>query len=274
MEKEYSVLMSVYAKENPEYLDKSIKSMIIQSIKPKDFVIVKDGSLTKELDNVIEKYRVEKPELFQVIALENNVGLGPALAVGIQNTKCELVARMDSDDISAPTRCEEELVIFDQHPDLGIVGTFEAEFIDDPKEVVSIHKVPEQSDSIYHFMKRRCALLHPTVMYKKSMVLSCGNYRSVRLYEDYDLFARMVLGHNVKSYNIQKPLYFIRISRDFYKRRGGIKYARTVLGFKYNMLRKGYMSFGDFFISGIGQALVCLLPNGLRQFVYMKLLRK
>ena len=181
MEKSYSVLMSVYAKEKPEYLDKSIRSMIDQSIRPMDFVIVKDGPLTTELDAVIEKYDNENPGLFQIIALETNGGLGPALAIGIQKAKYELVARMDSDDISAPTRCEEELAVFEQLPELDVVGTFEAEFINDPEDAVAIHKVPEQSDSIYKFMKRRCALLHPTVMYKKTAVISSGNYHSVPL---------------------------------------------------------------------------------------------
>ena len=274
MEKRYSVLMSVYKKENPEYLDKSIRSMMDQSVKPADFVIVKDGPLTVELDAIIDKYTALFPELFQIIALEKNGGLGPALATGIQKAKYEIVARMDSDDISAPTRCEEELAILDLYPDLGVVGTFEAEFIDNPSEVVSIHRVPEDSDAIYRFMKRRCALLHPTVMYKKDAVISSGNYHSVHLYEDYDLFARMILEHKIKSYNIQKPLYYIRISEDFYKRRGGIKYARTVLKFKYCMLKKGYMSIWDFIVSGVGQAIVCILPNSVRKYIYMKLLRK
>ena len=274
MEKLYSVLMSVYKRENPAYLEGSIRSMLEQSLPPADFVIVKDGPLTVELDAVIEKYRGERPELFQVIALEKNGGLGPALAAGIQYTKYELVARMDSDDYSAPTRCEEELDVFAQDPELGAVGCFEAEFFDTPAEVASVHRVPETNDEIYEFMKRRCALLHPTVMYKKSAVLSSGNYRSVPLYEDYDLFARMVLEHKVKSYNIQKPLYYIRISRDFYKRRGGAKYARTVLQFKYGMLKKHYTSFADFMVSGVGQACVCVMPNSVRKMIYMKFLRK
>lgn len=274
MEKMYSVLMSVYKKEKPEYLDKSINSMMEQTIKPADFVIVKDGPLTNELDAIIEKYMDKYPDLFQIVALETNGGLGPALAKGIKQTRFELVARMDSDDISAPSRCEEELKVFEEHPELGIVGTFEGEFLHTPREIVSIHRVPEDNDSIYHFMKRRCALLHPTVMYKKSAVISSGNYHSVHLYEDYDLFARMVLENKVISYNIQKTLYYIRISEDFYKRRGGLKYAKTVLKFKYGMLKKGYMSFADFIVSGIGQAVVCMLPNRLRKIVYMKLLRK
>ena len=123
-------------------------------------------------------------------------------------------------------------------------------------------------------MRRRCSILHPTVMYKKSSVIACGNYHSVMLYEDYDLFARMVLEYDVKSYNIQESLYYIRTSEDFFKRRGGIKYAKTVLKFKWGQFKKGYMSIMDFCISGIGQAFVCILPNSLRKWFYLKFLRK
>lgn len=112
------------------------------------------------------------------------------------------------------------------------------------------------------------------VMYKKSAVLKSGNYQSVLLYEDYDLFARMVLEYHIKSYNIPEPLYYIRTSEDFFKRRGGIKYAKTVLKFKWGQYRKGYMSLMDFCISGLGQAFVCVLPNSLRKIFYMKFLRK
>ena len=138
---------------------------------------------------------------------------------------------------------------------------------------VSVHRVPETHDEITKFMRRRCAILHPTVMYKKSAVIRSGNYHSVPLYEDYDLFARMVLEYNVRSYNIQENLYYIRTSEEFFKRRGGLKYARTVLNFKWNQHKKGYMSLTDFCISGLGQAFVCVLPNTLRKAVYLKLLR-
>lgn len=273
-DKRYTVLMSVYIKEKKEYLEESIKSMLNQTIAPSEFIIVKDGPLTKELDSVIEKFCKEYPGLFNIITNENNMGLGPALAKGIIASKNELIARMDSDDISVNNRCEKQLKIFKNDPSVEMVGTFEAEFIGDKSNVVSIHRVPETHNDIAKFMRRRCAVLHPTVMYKKSAVIRSGNYRSVPLYEDYDLFARMVLEHNVQSYNIQENLYYIRTSEDFFKRRGGMKYARTVLKFKWGQYKKGYMTLIDFCLSGLGQAFVCILPNYLRKVTYLRFLRK
>ena len=120
-----------------------------------------------------------------IIVNETNLGLGPALAKGIENSKNELIARMDSDDYVVSTRCERQLEKFREDPKLGMVGSYEAEFVDDIDNVISIHRVPSENDEIERFMHRRCSVLHPTVMYKKSAVLKSGNYQSVLLYEDY-----------------------------------------------------------------------------------------
>lgn len=269
----YTVLMSVYIKEKAEYLNLSIQSMLKQTVPPSEFIIVKDGPLTGELEAVINKFDSDNPGLFKIISIETNVGLGPALAMGLMESSFELIARMDSDDFSVKERCEKQLLKFEMNPDIEIVGSFEAEFIDDLDNIISIHRVPETHEEIKSFMKKRCALLHPTVMYKKSAVIKSGNYQPVWLYEDYDLFARMILEHDVKSFNLQEPLYYIRTSEDFFKRRGGIHYLKTVLKFKWGQLRKGHMSFADFCISGMGQAFVCLLPNSLRKAFYIKILR-
>ena len=247
--------------------------MLNQTISPNEFVLVEDGPLTSELEKVIEKHVSNNPNLFKIIKNKENLGLGLSLKKGINAAKNEWIARMDSDDYSIPTRCEQQLQFIEKNPEYEMVGSFESEFIDTINNVVSIHKVPKKAEQIKQFMHRRCAVLHPTVMYKKSAVIRSGNYRSVPLYEDYDLFSRMVLEYNVKTYNIQKSLYYIRTSPDFYKRRGGVKYAKTVLRFKWNQHIKGYMSLTDFIISGLGQACVCILPNSLRKMFYMKVLR-
>lgn len=269
----YSVLMSVYYKEKPEWLRISIESMLSQSVSPDEFVIVKDGILTRELEEVINEYERKYPLLFNVISLEKNVGLGLALKTGILNCRNELIARMDSDDYSLPDRCLRQLEVFQKNSDIEAVGCFEGEFENEVDNVVTIHKVPETSEEIEAFMKRRCALLHPTVMYKKSAILGCGNYQNVPLYEDYDLFMRLVIEYKAKSYNIQEPLYLLRINDNFFKRRGGFKYMITAAKFKKRQFNKGYISLMDFVISAGSQAIVCLLPNTVRRAVYLNFLR-
>ena len=181
---------------------------------------------------------------------------------------------MDSDDYAVRDRCEKQLKLFKDDPSLEMVGSYEAEFIGDIDNVVSIHKVPETDAEIRQFMRRRCAVLHPTVIYNKSSVLKSDNYHDVRLYEDYDLFARMIFESNAKCYNIQEELYFIRTSEDFFDRRGGFSYAITAVKYKWGQYKKDHMSIVDFCISGFGQAFVSVLPNKLRRIFYMKLLRR
>lgn len=271
--REYSVLMSVYYKENPEWLKFSIESMLNQTISPADFVIVEDGKLPEELEKVIKFYEKKYENLFHIIRLEKNQGLGLALNRGIQECKCEYVARMDSDDYSYPTRIEEEFEIFDDNPEFGMVGTNVEEFYENITNVISLVELPKEQEEIVKFSKTRCPFRHPTLLYKKSEVISAGNYRDFYLCEDYDLYIRMIRNGCV-CYNIQKPLVSMRIGKDFYKRRGGIKYLKTMLEFKTLQLKEGYFSFGNYLKGCIAHTVVCLMPNGVRKFIYVNLLRK
>lgn len=274
MEIKFSVLMSVYYKEKPEWLEFSLSSVLDQTLLPNEIVIVKDGPIDDELNLVIDEYSNKNPELFKVYSLNKNVGLGPALNYGMKQCQYDLIARMDSDDYIVPERFEKQLSIYKENPEYAIVGSYSAEFTDDINEVVAIHSVPQHDGDIKKFMRRRCGILHATVIYRKSAVLKCGGYHDVHLFEDYDLFMRMTREYNMKAYNIQESLYYTRVNKDFYKRRGGMDYMKTILSFKWNQFKKANIGLVDFIISGLGQAVVCVLPNSIREFIYIKVLRR
>lgn len=273
MEKKYSVLMSVYHKENPTWFDESIKSMFEQTIKPNEFVLVEDGPLTKELYDVVEKYKTKYPKEFKVVAIEKNVGLGPALRRGVEECSNEYIARMDSDDYSMPQRIEKEFEVFERHPDIGMVGTNVSEFIDSINNVICNVILPETNEEIIKFSKRRCPFRHPSIMYKKSEVVNAGNYREYYLCEDYDMWLRMIR-NGCKCYNIQDIYVYMRIGEDFYKRRGGHKYFKSIKRFKKEQLENGYFTKMEYLKTIVPHAIVCYMPNGLRDFVYKKFLRK
>ena len=273
IERKYSVLMSVYFKEKPEWLKYSIESMLNQTIFPDEFVIVKDGPLTDELDEVIENFQKEYPKLFKIIELKQNGGLGPALERGILECNNEFIARMDSDDYSVPNRIEKQFEIYDKNPELGLVGSNVDEFINDINNVSCHVILPEKHEDIYKFSKQRCPFRHPSLLYKKSEVLAAGNYRKFYLCEVYYLYVR-ILRNGCKCYNIQDVLVFMRIGENFYKRRGGWKYMKTVLKFKNEQLKIGYFTIGDYLKSTIPHIIVCLMPNGMRDYVYRNFLRK
>lgn len=270
---DYSVLMSVYYKEKTEWLRQSIESMLNQTKCTNDFVIVKDGKLTEKLDEIISEYCKKYPDIFHVIELKENVGLGPALAIGLKECKNELVARMDSDDISVKQRCEKQINKFIEDPTIDIIGSSIAEFVGDTNNVQAYRILPETNEKIRKYARRRNPFGHPSVMFKKSKVLEAGNYRSYYLCEDYDMWIRMI-EKNAKCYNFQEILVYMRIGEDFYKRRGGIKYLKSILKFKKEQYKKGFYSRKDYIISSGTHIVICLMPNKIRDIFYKKVLRR
>lgn len=272
MEK-YTVLMSVYFKELPNRLEESINSMLEQSISPDEILLLEDGPLTKELYETIEKYKNNK--IIKVVSFEKNRGLGPVLADGVVLARNKLVARMDTDDISEKDRCEKQLKIFEKNPELAIVGGGVREFLnDDITDVVSKRNMPETYEEIYKYAHTRSPFAHPTVMFNKEKIIEAGNYRKCDLFEDYDLWVR-ILQKEFKCYNIQEKLVNMRVSKEFYARRGGWSYLKKIIKFKYDFYKnKKFYSLKDFIVSTSAHTVVCLLPGKLRYKVYIKLLRK
>lgn len=269
----YSVLMPLYKNDNPTWLKLAIDSILNQTIPPDEFVIVVDGSISDELRDIVENYKKEKEDLFKIYYFEQNRGLGKTLADGVKFCRNELIVRMDADDFSVPERCEKQLKVFEECPDLDVIGSNVDEFIGDITNVVAKVKLPQTNDDMKDFAKRRCPVRHPTLMYKKSKVLGSGNYRDYRHAQDYDLIVHMFLA-GCKMQNIQEVLVYMRVSENFYERRGGWNQAKLILRLKKEFLDCGFYSLTDFIISGMGNAAVCLLPNKVRKVFYLKVLRK
>ena len=266
--KKYSVLMSLYKKENPEYLKFAIDSMLNQSVKPDEIVMVEDGPLTPELYAVLDSY----PILHRV-RNKTNLGLGLALNVGLKECRNELVARMDTDDCSKPDRCEKQLARFLEKPYLSIVGSHIDEFVDDISNVVSQRIVPTTSEGIYSFAKKRSAFNHPTVMYSKTAVLENNGYSDLKRNQDVDLFGRMQFA-GYKAENIDEALLWFRSSDELAKRRKSWQNTWSYIATIRKFWKMGYSSFADYAMVGIAQTGMYLMPVKLQNFVYKKFLRK
>lgn len=273
MYEKYSVLMSVYYKENPRYLQESIDSMLNQTIKPDQIVMVKDGPLTNELEEVLNKYEMEFPNIFECVTLEENKGLGVALNIGLKRCRNNLVARMDTDDISKPYRCERQLNEFKMNKKLGIVGCTVEEFIEDKNKIVSKRVLPEEHNEICKFATRRNPFNHPTVMFKKELIKAVGGYKELHFFEDYFLWIRM-LHKGIESKNIQEGLLLMRVNNELYSRRGGMNYFINSIRLRIIMYRMKFSSCKDLLIGVVGHGIVCLLPNRIRKKIYINLLRK
>ena len=269
----YSVLMSVYYKENSEYLKQAIESIQAQTFPTDDFVLVCDGPLNQELDSVIKKKQQEMKNILNVVRLKKNAGLGNALNKGIQQCKNELVARMDSDDISYPDRCEKQLMVFNTYPEISVCSGIVEEFATNPKVVESRRVAPETQEEIREFAKVRNPFNHPCVMYKKPDVEAVGSYKDFYLLEDYYLWVRMIMA-GYQGYNLQEPLLHMRAGTDMYMRRGGLKYAKTQEKLFRFMKNNGFISKGQYIKNCVIRGESSLAPNWLRKFVFEKVLRK
>ena len=268
----YSVLMSVYAMDTPEYLELAIDSMLNQTAKPEQFVIVQDGLLPESIDRMICKYKSNQPELFTIIKLETNGGLANALNIGLQACRNELVARMDADDISLPQRCEKELKKFSENPDLVICGCNIDEFYDIPQNVKTSRVVPAEYKDILRFMRRRQPFNHPTVIYKKSKVIEAGGYPQLRRKEDFDLFSRM-LSKGCYAQNVDESLYLYRANEANYARRKSWVNTKSAIGvYKLHYCRKG-CNLLDFFIVSTAEIVFWIMPVSMMSYISDRLLR-
>ena len=270
--KKYSVLMSLYKKEKPEYLNLAIQSMIDQTVRPDEIVIVKDGHITNELKTVLDDYQSKYPALFNIVGYEKNRGLGLALNYGLKHAKNELIARMDTDDIAKPERCEKHLRMFSDNQTLSIVGAYVDEFYSTPNEIVSVRVVPTTHDAIYEFAKRRSAFNHPAVMYKKSAVLGVGGYSDLRRNQDVDLFGRMLFS-GCKAANVGESLLWFRSNDALAKRRKSWENTKSYIDTIKKFWKMGYSSFGDYMMVAVAQTGMFLCPAKLQHWIYKKFLR-
>lgn len=266
--KKYSVLMSLYRKEKPEYLRLALDSMLNQTVTPDEIVLVEDGPLTDELYAVLDEY----PMLHR-IKNEKNLGLGLALNVGLKECRNELVARMDTDDCSKPERCEKQLARFEDKPYLAIVGSHIDEFVGDISNVVSQRVVPTSSEEIYNYAKKRSAFNHPVVMYSKTAVLGNRGYADLKRNQDVDLFGRMQYA-GYKAENIDEALLWFRSSDELARRRKSWQNTWSYIATIRKFWKMGYSSFLDYVIVGLAQIGMYLMPIKMQIFVYKRLLRK
>ncbi|MCR4660682.1 MAG: glycosyltransferase [Clostridia bacterium] len=265
----FSVLLSLYIKENPDYFKASIDSILKQTLLPNEIVIVLDGPITEELNNILEEYC--KNPIFKVIRLENNVGLGLALKTGVENCSYDIIARMDTDDICREDRFEKQIAFLVNNR-YDAIGSNTAEFMDSLDNIIDTRIMPETSEQIKDYSRERNPFVHPSVVFYKSAVLEVGNYRSKYLCEDYDLWTRLI-ENGFKLYNIQENLVYMRISKDFYKRRGGLKYCKHLVDFKKELYKRNYMTRKQYLKTKTATIVSSIIPTALRKRIYTHFLR-
>ena len=268
----FTVLLSVYFKEQPKFLTQSLDSIFHQSLLPNEIILVIDGPLTTELENIIYDYENRYP-ILKVVRLKKNLGLGIALNEGLKHCSYDLIARMDTDDIACYDRFEKQVSFMVEHPDIDACSSWIYEFEGSINNVTSIKKLPEFNEEIRKYAKYRNPFNHPVVMFRKEAVINAGGYKHFFLFEDYYLWVRMIMNGS-KLYNIQESLLYFRFTPEMIKRRGGWKYFKSEIRLQKEFHNMGFIGLSTLLYNTSIRIIIRMIPNIFREFIYRKFLRK
>ena len=263
----FSVLVSIYNKEKPEWFREALDSIFAQTLQPYEIVLVEDGPLTPELYEVIDEYQSRFP-IFNIVKNETNLGLGMALRKGVEASKTEYLMRMDTDDIIPPCRFEHQMKKIEEGYD--VVSCWAQLFMGSFDNVIAVKTRPEKHDDIVKLAHKRSPICHAGTLFRKSAVLKAGNYLHYKLYEDYHLVIRLIMS-GAKFYNMQEVLYYVRTTPEQMDRRSGFNYLKTELAFFKEFHRKGFFTTGDFFKNCIIRSIARLAPSSLRSKVLTRI---
>jgi len=264
--------MSTYYNDNPIHLKEALDSIFHQTYPPSEVVLVEDGILTKKLYEVLDIYIERYKGIFKRVKINKNSGLGNALNIGLNNCSFELVARMDSDDICVRDRFEKQYNFLINNPNVAVLGTIVEEFNKKIGDLSILRKSPCDYLKILKYSKFRNPFNHPTVMFRKNMILKADSYESVPFFEDYYLWIKL-LNNGVLIQNLNEPLLYFRIGNDLISRRSGFRYLKNEFNFLLKIYKIGFINFHELVINIILKSPIRLCPNFFILFIYKNVLR-
>lgn len=272
----YSVLMSVYAKVDVEALKLSVGSMVNQTYKPDQIIIVWDGPVGQELKDVVEYFSSHNPGMFTIVDLKENHGLAYALNAGMKVARNDLVARMDSDDYSLPERCQKQVAEFEKRPGLVLLGTQIRFFKDSIENILEQTRTfPTDVEDIRKAMARKNVFSHPTVMFRKSVVLECGGYNDeLRRRQDYELFSKMIVNKKMEGGNLPDTLLLFRGDDEYKRRNRNVESCKNRIKVQKILYKRGDCSLIDYLYILAAMTVTMVIPDKLYDFIYTKLIWK
>lgn len=263
----FTVCMAVYRNDKPDYFLTALHSIYKQTVCPTEIILVVDGPVPTILNESINTLIAEIP-ILKIIRLKENKGHAFARQTGLDAATNNLVAMMDSDDISVYERFEKQLKAFEEHPDVSVVGGIINEFIRNPENIVGKRQVPEYDDHIKSYMKSRCPMNMTTVMLRKDNIMKVGGFQDWYCEEDYYLWIRLALS-GYKFYNIQENLVNVRVGDKMYQRRGGIRYFKSEIRLQKYMWKNKIINFPKFIYNILLRLIFqILMPNKLRGWAF------
>jgi hypothetical protein len=270
----FSILISIYHKEKPEYFDRAMQSIWDeQTMKPDEIVLVEDGKLTDELYEIIGKWKSKLEGILKTISLKQNVGLALALNEGLKYCNCnyDFIVRMDTDDISTPQRFEKQLEFLEKNPEIDVVGTYIREVDEQENIIKNIVEFPLTHSELYAFFSKRDPLAHPTTMFRKRFFKKAGNYPThLLLAEDTLLWYNGFL-QGCQFANLDFVGLKFRRSSEFYQRRAN--YNKSIGLLKYRLFKiNRNLNFGIVAdIYAVAYFIISVSPSFIKKILYKTL---
>ncbi len=270
----FSVLMTTWKGEKPEYLQASLDSILVnQTLLPTKLVLVIDGPIPEELDAVVKDYEQRFANVVVTVRLAENVGQSKASAAGIPYIETEIFARMDSDDICLPNRFEKEYEYLINHPEVSVVGGWINEFETDPSVVCSVRQVPQEHEEITKMFKNRTPINNVTAMMRMEALVKAGGYGRDTVNEDYSVYAHMWV-NGCKFYNIQEALVNVRVGNGMTSRRSDFRIYKDWKKDQIYLYKNKKESWLQMKISCFKCFMFVVMPAPIKNFLYKHVLRK
>ena len=266
----FTLIVCVYEKEQAIFFSQCIGSILAQTILPDEMIIIKDGPLSVELERVLNG--LQFPNELKIIGLPTAVTQGPARAEGIKAAAHNWIAIMDSDDICVHDRFEKQLRMIEDDPHLSLIGGQINEFSESPENTIAKRAVPTGHNEILAYAKGRNPFNQMTVMFKRDLALTAGNYRYFPWFEDYDLWARMIKNGAICG-NHPDVLVNARVGSGMYARRRGISYIRSEWKMQKQLRELGLIGHIRFIQNAALRIPVRLLPEKGIEAVYNRFAR-
>ena len=267
----FSVLLNVYAKDKPIWIKQALYSVLTNTVRPTEVVIMVDGPVGKAIQDVLDK--VSKDKTVRILSQPVNIGRGAALGYAVPKCNYDLIALMDADDVSRPYRFEKQLAVFATNPNLAVCGGQIQEVDAESFAPLSRRQVPLNHCEICKYLKTRMPFNNVTVMFKKVDILEAGNYKTFGMLEDYYMWARVIAKGKITQ-NISDVIVDVRVGKEMYNRRSGWNYFYMNKLLFDEMRRLSLLNIWQYYYTLIIRfSFQILMPNWLRSFFYKKALR-
>jgi glycosyltransferase involved in cell wall biosynthesis len=267
----FTVLLSIYKQETPLFLSQCLESILLkQKITPHEVILIKDGPLTSELDDVINFWCKKKPNILKIFSLDKNHGLGYSLNYGLTVSSCKWIFRMDTDDFCLPERFEKQIKYIQDNPDVVLLGSSTEEFDSNLEKSLGLRNPPTSHNEILHYAKKRNPFNHMTVAFRKDVIQQVGGYQHHLYMEDYNLWIRVIsAGHKVA--NLGDVLVNVRGGDSMIKRRKGLVYIKSELQLAKLKIEQKIDTPINAYLTFMLRSIPRLLPTSILSQVYKNL---